>query len=218
MSVAKLFLKLVGTQAGPIKGESQVFNYVDQIEIDDWSVKFEKESNPETGDTLNVPSVISFGKLLDRATTPMLLAMLIGDSLTATITLEEVAADQFGLNVTLEDARLLNYSMDAKDQEKSTSVEETWTLDYRKIKFQHQSDNRRGTSVYELSRPAWASTKSPNSGKDKVSEIAKLAAEFEPGALDEMWSRVKELIVKNREGKTSSEKSQAKSDAKGSKS
>jgi type VI secretion system Hcp family effector len=217
MSVAKLFLKLVGTQAGPIKGESRIVNFVDQIEIDDWSVKFEKESDSRQGDTLNVPSVISFGKLLDKATTPMLQAMLIGDSLTATITLEEVAADQFGLIVTLSDARLLEYSMDAKDQEKSATVEETWTLDYRKIKFEHRSDNRKGTSVYELSRPAWASTKSPNAGKDKVSEIARLAADFPPGELDGMWKQVKELIAKNKEGKTSSEKAQARPEPKGPK-
>jgi type VI protein secretion system component Hcp len=207
-SVAKLFLKLVGTQSGEIKGESRVVNYVDQIELDDWSWTLKPEKRPGTDESIPVPSAISFTKILDRATTPMLLALSVGDLLTATITLEEVAADQFGLELSIEGGRLVDYTMDAKDQEKGALVDETWTLDYRKVTFKHRNTNAQGTSEYEFKRPDWASNTGPGGAKqNRESEIAKLAADHPPGDLDAMWDRVKKLIEENKNKAESKKKS-----------
>lgn len=208
-SVAKLHLKLFNkTRSAEIKGESRIHGYTDQIEIDDWSWNLKPESRTGSGkgeDSIPVPSVVTLTKVMDSATTSMLLAMTGGDLLTGTITLEEVAADQFSLSIELTDVRLVGCDFDAKDGDKSALIEETWTLDYREIRFHHVWAN--ATSTYEMERPGWAKSEAgAGSEKKKIAEMAKIAEEYYPGQLEAMWTKVKAQIEENKRKELDSKK------------
>jgi len=205
-ALAKLFLKLNGPK-GPIAGDSRIRGYMGHIEIDDWSWSLQREKPPSGGDKdlVTVPSAIAFSKLMDRASTPMLTAMKDGDDLTAIITLEETASSQFKLVLKLEEARLLDYGLEIKGDEKGGSAEESWTLDYRVITIERTVEGG-GTSSYKFQRPGWASNDAPASGTAKVEvEIGRLVKDLSPDRLNEVWEKIKkdhEVALLNPKGKS----------------
>lgn len=196
-AVAKLFMHLVGAESGEIAGESVMKNFVGQIELDDWAWSLEPESDPEDSTSkVPVPSVITISKLMDRASTPMMSALRSGDLLTVVITLAEAAETQFGLVIKLKKARLIDYSMEAKSDEKLVTVEEKWKLDYRELSFDHRENQQSKGSKYTVFRPAWASTETPTKGNDEKQIRTSLTSieSMKPGSLNELWDRIKQEI------------------------
>lgn len=201
-AVAKLFMHLQGAQSGDIAGESVTKNFVGQIELDDWSWSLQPEPDPDNS-TKKVPvgSVVSISKLMDRATTPMLVAMKAGDELKVTITLAEAAQTQFGLVIELLHARLIEYSLEAKSEERSVSIEEKWKIDYREISFDHRTNQQSAGSKYEkILRPAWASKGTPGKKGGVEKQIDALLTTMsseeadKPGTLEALWQRIKKKI------------------------
>lgn len=197
-AVAKLYMQLSGAQTGLVKGESRTKNFVGQIELDDWSWSIEPEADPDnSSQKIAVPSVISISKLMDRATTPMLAALRSGDLLDVKITLAEAAENQFGLVITLEQARLIDYSFDVKSEEKGVTVDEKWKLGYRFITFDHRANQQTAGSKYKVERPAWADD-GKTSKKDVEKEVRTLLSSMQPGSLNELWDKIGEDIKKGK--------------------
>lgn len=166
---AKLYLKLIGSSSGWIKGESRDAVFPDQIELDDWKWSL----NPADKDGGSpVPSLLRLGKLMDRSTTAMLSAMRNGESLTAVISLEEASRQQFRLIVTLEYVYITEYSFNAKSEDKNSEISEDWVLDYESIRFDHRSHAKEGMSTVQMLRPPGASQDAPSGVKEQLIKLA----------------------------------------------
>lgn len=191
---AKLFMHVESKTSGVIAGDSVTRGFVGQIEIDDWSWNVDPQADPDNkGQKVPVPSEVSFGKLMDRSTMPLLAALRSGDELTVTITLAEAAENQFGLIVELKQARLVDYKFDAKNEEKAASVNEDWKLDYRTISFDHRANQGGQGSKYVLERPAWAET--GVAGKSTTMEqIGVIFKGMKRETLDDLWGQIRDKI------------------------
>lgn len=200
--VAKQFLWLDGKTSGVIQGECRVREFEDWIEIDDWAWGLVQEKAKEGGVTQAVPSPITFGKTTDRATTKMLHAMAKGEKLHAIIRLEEMAAEQFALEIVLKDVQILDYSLDVKDLDKSNEATENWKFDYQEISFVVSgTEATDGEIVTTLKRPVWGSKESPaGSEEKKAKEMLKLAESLSTKKLQEIWDQIKKSWKHPNEG------------------
>jgi type VI secretion system Hcp family effector len=181
-SVAKLYMKLTGQRQGWIKGESVTQYFEGMIEVDDWRWSVETKntasSDVKAGEGIKVePSVFSFGKLMDRSTTPMLAAMQSGESLQAEITVQEMSRDTFELKLTLYDIRVIDYGCNGKVGKADAEVDENWQFNYHRIKFDFKPTARAkgtvaGVLTADATRPPGASLKGPS---NPVEELEKLA-------------------------------------------
>lgn len=186
-----------------IKGESTIVRFENWIDIDKWNWTLNAEvpptenasEHPPGTRAVGVPSVLTFDKLMDRATTSMLVAMNDGDEMNATISMIDVKDQPFGLTIELTGARLIDYDASFKSEDKSVEVEESWTIDYRTIKFVHKIGNKTGATVL-LERPHWATSDRPKGGAED--EILKLTKDLTAGKLNEVWA-----LVQKQERKTS---------------
>ena len=96
---------------------------------------------------VSVPSQLTVGKLMDRASTGMLGRLASVNEATVRLWMSDVSEKPFRLEITLERARFSEYDAKFNSTEKSVSVEEEWTLDYRKIKFAYFLGNKPGPQV-----------------------------------------------------------------------
>ena len=127
-AVANLLMKIGVKGGSTIKGESTIANFEDWIELDEWNwtLGFQTPSEGKRSGERSeesVPSVLSFGKLMDRASTGMLNAMDKGDELTVTLEMADVSDEPFRLKITLERARLNEYDANFKTDDKGVSLE-----------------------------------------------------------------------------------------------
>lgn len=190
MSGALLFLKLE-SPSGVILGDSRVKEYKDQIELSDWKWSINRKA--ENGDV--EPGIFQFSKLMDRSTTPMLGAMRNGESLKALINLEDASNEDFHLVITLEQVRITSFKLDAEADDAGGAVEEDWDFNYESIKFEYRATDKEGYSTVLLKRPAGASTDSPRKTEDK---ILALAEDLEPGRLNELWAKLRDMAEKGK--------------------
>ena len=206
-AVANVLMKIELAGGKTIDGESTIVGHEAWIDVDDWKweMKFEKpESSKGSGGSIamvSVPSQLTVGKLMDRASTGMLGLMASVNEATVRFWMSDVSEKPFRLEITLERARLSEYEAKFNSTEKSVSVEEEWTLDYRKIKFAYFLGNKPGPQV-ELDRPAWAS---PNKAKGDIGhkeEVIKfINAQWKEGGesgLEKLWQDMKKEAAERR--------------------
>jgi len=203
-AVASVHMKIEGPK-GEIRGESRVKGFDGWIELDDWnwSVGFKEPDaagaqGKATGNRNEeaVPSVLTFSKLMDCATTGMLSAMAKGEALTVTLSMVEASDEPFRLDILLENARLTEYDADFKSEEKSASIEESWGLDYRTVNFAYALGKKAGPQAV-LKRPAWAPLDKPK-GDGLEEEISKLTQNVAPDQLPALWKKVEALHAQKR--------------------
>lgn len=156
---ARLYLMLTGA-SGPIKGESKVLGMRDWIEIDAWDWEIDPDGDRDDRQAIR-PSVLSFSKQMDRASTGMLSAMTKGDLLTATIRLDDASLQMFDLKLELQKVRVVSYEMRSEVADKHMSIEEQWAFDYDSMSFDYRPDGKSGAMQVRLVRPPGSSTRHP---------------------------------------------------------
>lgn len=186
---AVLLMKLTGSSSGWIKGESEFKSHTDYIELTDWNWSIEqKDENPE-------PSVFSFSKLMDRASTAMLSAMHSGETLTVELVMEDTGGDYFHMEVLISKALIIDYSFDAQAEEAAGEITERWKLHYGTIKISHREDPAKGLVSFEVKRSSDAST---STSEETVGKIRELGAKMEARTAKELFER---LVREIEEGK-----------------
>ena len=200
-AVANLLMKIEKKGGSIIKGESTVAKFEDWIELDDWNWSLGFETPPEGKGGGNrseesVPSVMAFGKLMDRASTFMLDAMRDGIELTVTMWMADESDEPFSLEIVLESARLNEYDASFKSDDKSVEIAESWGLDYRTITFAYFIGNKPAPKAV-LERPAWASPDKPK-GRGPEQEVIKLTEGLSPDKLEALWVKVKQAAAEKR--------------------
>jgi type VI protein secretion system component Hcp len=185
---ARLFL-LLTAPSGAIRGESRVADKRDWIDIDDWSWKLDPSANKDDPEAIR-PSVLSFTKTMDRATTAMLTAMAKGTVMTAAIQLDDASRSMFDLSLRFDKVRLVDYEVSTEIGDKSQSVQETWTFDYASVLFEYRADTRSGAMQVRLNRPPGSSTRAPD---DREQMFRELSQDMSVQDLNLVWNRMKEV-------------------------
>jgi type VI protein secretion system component Hcp len=203
---ARLFM-LLSDPSGPIKGESRVVGREDWIELNDWNWELEPARNKDDAKAVR-PSVLSFTKIMDRATTAMLTAMRKGTVLSASIRMEEDASlDMFDLNVQLDKVRVLSYDVSTQPGDTRLEVVETWTFDYDSLSLQYKPDAKSGTMAVQLTRPAGSSTESSHG---KARKFEELSEDMSVQDLALIWQRMEEVRKNSPDVKKALEAKKAK--------
>jgi type VI protein secretion system component Hcp len=180
MGVAAHYLQFVDQHGEAIKGESEGHKHDEWIDVNGWDWDATDESQKKSGATKDTPvkgaasgaartsagagdvgiqpSLLTFTKSVDRSTTRLMLAMDEGHVLQkATITLLEELLDvnrkyreSFRLDVVLEQVKIVSYRLSVRASEHRVDMEETWGLNYTRIKFDYVSA---GGMNAEFTRP-----------------------------------------------------------------
>lgn len=148
-SVAKLFMKVTGARSGEIKGGAEDEEFKGQIELAAWNWALGK-ADSETGGV--EPSVFSFSKTMDRASTSLLGAMASGEELAVVVSLEEASDSEFELVLTLSKVRVIDYTMSATNDTASGRVTEEWVFNYNAIRFDYKPTPQEGKMTAVLTR------------------------------------------------------------------
>lgn len=183
------YLELYDSAGDPILGESEARGHEEHIDISgwDWSVtdNSSKKSgastatkgsstatskgSPSTDEVGVVPSLFTFNKPVDSATTRLMRAMYIAEKLEKAIftvreelpELRDESPNAFRLYVTLKNVTIVSYKLNGRAAEHSVSLDETWGLDYENIEFLYATV---GGARSEFERPAGSAKK----GSDKA--------------------------------------------------
>lgn len=179
MAVSLMFLQLTDAGGGTIGGDAEDADYSGQIELENFRWGLEeaavgkaitrKDGTSEVPMRV-VPGQLEFVKGPDSSTTRLLKAIASGEIMRgAEFTLTERSMlEPFHLVIKLTEVRLTDYELDVSDEEASLTMEETWTLTYKTIKFTYDYE---GKHEVELERPPGADesdTKSPSSQENKA--------------------------------------------------
>jgi type VI protein secretion system component Hcp len=212
-SVARLFLSIGGLTGSGVSGESVDESFKGKIELNSWSWNIQRK--PKLQDTADrhgkyEPSVFSFTKPMDKSSTPLLNKLKSGELFMATLTLIEDSDHPFELSAYMAKARVTEYSLSGKDEKSSTELEESWTLSYDKIHFEHTWEPVKKSSKTVTSNSFWrrpdASTDSPDAVKKVVESFNALPSKSDK---DDALARIKKEI-----GQSSDESRTSKSSAK----
>jgi type VI protein secretion system component Hcp len=168
---ARLFMRLDVKNGSWIKGEAAAKEFAEQIELNDWSWTLSRKTSGDDSASNALgeiePSVFSFDKRMDMASTPMLTVMEKGQLCKATITLEEASEAEFEMKIVLDDIRIHQYELEGESDEKSGELKEKWVFNYRTIRFDYRPTGQPGAMNVELTRKAGASTEVPESGREQ---------------------------------------------------
>jgi hypothetical protein len=123
MANATVVMKLEGP-IGPIDGECTVDGYERYIVLENWSWTLNEK------DKKFVPGGISFSKVSDRSTVPMLkLLQACEDAPSAEILVEEDSVDsKLELRLKLINVRFTKYTLSSNLDDKSGTLNENWTV------------------------------------------------------------------------------------------
>lgn len=136
-------------------GEATDEEFADQILLDgfSWSMDYVKDKAKEgssgasqrggQGDVQRgraEPGKFDIEKAMDIASTKMLTHLKMGTKLTITISLAAHPHSTFKLAIKLTGARIVDYTINGKDGDKSGDVDERWTFTYEQIEFTHQPE------------------------------------------------------------------------------
>ena len=149
MSVAAHFLDLRNQSNLPVAGEATAKGHAGDIEITAWSWNASNKEIPNADGSGSgsgsrvVPSLFSFDKGPDRASTRLMQALTNGEIFSkATFTLyEELAGTQeatggdFHLTVVLSNVVVVKYTLSGTSGDKEVTLDESWELNYRTIDF-----------------------------------------------------------------------------------
>jgi len=194
---AKLFLHLTGAETGMIKGESVTAGRGDWIEINDWNWSMQRSAKAAGAETVE-PSKITFSKLMDRASTAMLLAMHRGTRMNATIKLDDAAETLLKMEVQLKNVRIIGYEMSVQPGTTETLIEEDWEFDYEAVIFEYRQDSRSGAVKVRLERQPGASTAA--SPDEKLGKFLALSKDMSVVELRKIWDDVLKEAEKARPG------------------
>ena len=143
MVVAVLYLALTGPN-GRINGEVQAEDYVDQIDIVDWSwgAALSTEQSDASAGSTNAnrvePKSLTLKKRTDRSSTALMSGAVSQTKFPkAVITLLHRAEKKMKLTVTLEGVRIEKYKLEVKDEEKDVAMDEELTLGYEVIRIEY---------------------------------------------------------------------------------
>ena len=199
----------------PIDGESEGLGHEGQIDVKgwDWDVS-DKSADPtaskslasggaaagqtkaSAGGTEEVgidPSLFTFTKPVDSATTALMKAMNGGEVLTrATFELVEEMVDvenPFRLLVVLENVTVVSYKLGGRAAEHRVDLDETWELNYTTISFDYKSagglaasfKRNPGSTKRGASKPAPDLEQQRRDQKDLAEYRRQAAAKGKPG-------------------------------------
>jgi type VI protein secretion system component Hcp len=187
MANATLLMKLQGP-LGPIDGESTVEGYERMIVLESWNWKLVVKDDKASA------SGLSFTKMSDRATIPMLkLLQACEDAPSAEILVEEDSVDsKLELKLTLTNVRFINFSLTGSVDEHAGAMTEQWTLRADKMRIDYRSANgRQGVPFTVLSNPGDEAKSPEQIEEDKIVELAAKVAE---NRLEPLFKRIKDTI------------------------
>lgn len=140
---ARLYMSLtVNKGSKHVAGNVLDRAYEQEIEVEDWEWKLTRPelNEGESDGKSTMASEFSFTKVMDQASTQMLSLLATGEELSAVVTLVQTTDNPFKLVAYLENVRITGYTINAKDQEKSTSIEESWVFQYENITLEHEPE------------------------------------------------------------------------------
>ncbi len=158
-SSARLYMSLIVNKgAKQVAGDVLDPDYEQEIEIEDWEWKLtgpersgkvdaDADADGKATSLRTTASEFTFTKVMDRASTQMLSLLASGEELSAVVTLVQTSDIPFKLVAHLEKARISGYTLNAKDEEKSTSIEESWVFNYETITLEHEPEQSRAKSM-----------------------------------------------------------------------
>ena len=208
------YLKIEGKDS-PINGESEGLGHEGQIDVKgwDWDVS-DKSADPTASENLASggaaagqtkasaggtdevgidPSLVTFTKPVDSATTALMKAMNGGEVLTrATFELVEEMVDvenPFRLLVVLENVTVVSYKLGGRAAEHRVDLDETWELNYTTISFDYKSagglaasfKRNPGSTKRGASKPAPDLEQQRRDQKDLAEYRRQAAAKGKPG-------------------------------------
>jgi len=216
------YLEIIAQDNLPVAGESEASEYEGHIDIAgwDWGVtdNASKKTGASTGSTSKSPapakasveevgiepSLVTFSKPVDSATTRLMKAMCFAEKFKeATFTVREELVslrdsdDAFVLHVRLEKPSVTSYKLTGRSQEHRVDLEETWTLNYEHIEFLYQPRKqvtsagkvRIGAGKVQFERP-------PGSEKRGSEKAAP-----DPAQLQKQVSELKQQVAAGKGGK-----------------
>lgn len=145
MEVAELYLALTGPN-GRINGEVQAEDYVDQIDILDWSwgaaLSTEQSDASASGGSSSSnraePKSVTVKKRFDRSSTMLMSgAANLSKFPKAVLTLLHRAEHGMKLTATLEGVRIEKYKLEVKDEEKEVTMEEEIVFSFEVIRIEY---------------------------------------------------------------------------------
>lgn len=182
-------------------GEASDLEYIEQIELESWDWNVKRNTKSERSAKPAEPDVFSFSKQMDKSTTQMLNKMKTGEKLSATLTMVEGSDLPFKLVIQLKDIRVIDYSLTAKDEEKSAEITEDWEFHYGEITFEHSPDadkrtkQRVMTLTSTLKRSADAA-KGSNAAKEIVSKFTSSSESDQTTAASELKQKFPKIFPK----------------------
>jgi type VI protein secretion system component Hcp len=188
MANATLLMKLQGP-LGPIDGESTVEGYERMIVLEGWSWTLAiKDDKP-------VPTGISFSKLSDRATIPMLkLLQACEDAPSAEVLIEEDSVDsKLELKLTLTNVRFVSFALTGRVDDKSGSMEERWTMRPDNMRIDYRSFSGKQGIRFDVDFDPGADSRSPEQLNED--QIVSLAAKLAENRLEPLFKRIKDTVT-----------------------
>lgn len=186
MANATIVMKLQGP-GGPIEGDCTVEGYEGFIDLEswDWSLTYKDKL---------VPSGISFSKMSDRATIPMLeLLQRCKEAPSAVILIEEDSADSdFEVKLTLTQVRFLTYSLTGEVDEKRGTMTENWTARPDKMRIDYRRHAGLASIPFEIEFDPRAQAKSPNELAED--EILEISPKLRPEGLQSLFKRMTDAV------------------------
>jgi len=188
MANATVLMKLQGP-LGPIDGESTVEGYERMIVLESWNWKLVNKDDKAT------PTAISFTKMSDRATIPMLkLLQACEDAPSAEVLVEEDSADsKLELKLTLTNVRFLSLGLSGSVDEHAGAMEEQWTMRADKMRIDYRSFSGKKGIPFEVNSNPGDEAKSP----EQITEdqILSLAAKLAENRLEPLFKRMKDTVA-----------------------
>lgn len=211
-SLARLFLAING-----VSGESVDDGFRGKIELDGWSWSLERKPKQEETEARHgkyEPSTFRFTKSMDKSSTPLLNKLKSGEPFAATLTLIEDSDYPFELSAYMANARVIEYSLSGKDENTKAELDESWTINYDKIHFEHTWEPVRKSSKTVTSNSLWrrpdALTDSPDGIKKVVESFAALKSAERVQAAEQIKKRFPDEV----KGQLSAESKTSNSSAK----
>jgi type VI protein secretion system component Hcp len=195
MANATVLMKLQGP-LGPIDGESTVEGYERMIVLESWNWKLTVEDDHAK------PSGLSFTKMSDRATIPMLkLLQACEDAPSAEILVEEDSVDsKLELKLTLTNVRFLNFSLTGSVDEHSGEMEEQWTVRADNMRIDYRSVRGVQGNPFTIAPNPGDEAKSPQQlEEDKIVQL--VSTKIAENRIEPLFKRIKDTIemAKRRE-------------------
>lgn len=155
MAKADMFLSLEGKTTGVIKGESNVTEHLDEIEINDWSWGMTGSSalGGAGGAVRTALSEIRFGKNTDRATTQLMSVMRNNEVIKKGVLTVRKAGSVPPVDflvITVKNGRLTSHTIGTETPGEPTLVE-TFSIAFEEIEVQYSAQMTTGLKAAQLS-------------------------------------------------------------------